>query len=140
MLIAVCNVPLIALTRSNHASGAICGMNDCTAGVWIPPPAERMTRTTRISPVSPQPTATVGLHGWIRSPLNYGSSSTILRLFTSAFFHAAHARRPRYVQLLDEHRHAARHRAQPVADKLERWANRRTNRRCAHAGRPWKPP
>ena len=84
--------------------------------------------------------STVGLHGWIRSPLNYGSSRTILRLFTSAFFHAAHARRPRYVQLLDEHRHAARHRAQPVADRLERWANRRTNRRCAHAGRPWKPP
>lgn len=84
--------------------------------------------------------STVGLHGWTRSPLNYGSSSTILRLFTSAFFHAAHARRPRYVQLLDEHRHAARHRAQPVADRLERWANRRTNRRCAHAGRPWKPP
>ena len=50
--------------------------------------------------------STVGLHGWIRSPLNYGSSRTILRLFTSAFFHAAHARRPRYVQLLDEHRHA----------------------------------
>lgn len=84
--------------------------------------------------------STVGLHGWTRSPLNYGSSSTILRLFTSAFFHAAHARRPRYVQLLDEHRHAARHRAQPVADRLERWANRRTNRRCAYAGRPWKPP
>lgn len=84
--------------------------------------------------------STVGLHGWTRSPLNYGSSSTILRLFTSAFFHAAHARRPRYVQLLDEHRHAARHRALPVADRLERWANRRTNRRCAYAGRPWKPP
>ena len=70
----------------------------------------------------------------------FDMSRTILRLCTSAFFHAVHARRPRYVQLLDEHRHAARHRAQPVADRLERWANRRTNRRCAHAGRPWKPP
>lgn len=64
--------------------------------------------------------STVSLHGWTRSPLNYGSSSTILRLFTSAFFHAAHARRPRYVQLLDEHRHALLAKLSPAVARLDR--------------------
>lgn len=76
MLIAVCNVPLIALTRSNHASGAICGMNDCTAGVWIPPPAERMTRTTRISPVSPQPTAILADRHMVTAAMTASGSMT----------------------------------------------------------------
>lgn len=85
MLIAVCNVPLIALTRSNHASGAICGMNDCTAGVWIPPPAERMTRTTRISPVSPQPTAILADRHMVTAAMTAsGNMTNSLRFHLSA--------------------------------------------------------
>lgn len=63
---------------------------------------------------------TVGLHGWTRAPIDYGSSSTIRRLFTSASFHAAHARRPRYVRLLDEHRLALLAKLSPAVARLDR--------------------
>ena len=64
---------------------AICGMNDCTAGVWIPPPAERMTRTTRISPVSPQPTAILADRHMVTAAMTAsGSMTNSLRFHLSA--------------------------------------------------------
>lgn len=64
---------------------AICGMNDCTAGGWIPPPAERMTRTTRISPVSPQPTAILADRHMVTAAMTAsGSMTNSLRFHLSA--------------------------------------------------------
>ena len=39
--------PYIELTRNSLPEGT-SGMNDCTAGVCTPPPAERMNSTTKI--------------------------------------------------------------------------------------------
>ena len=40
--------PYIELTRNSLPEGTTSGMNDCTAGVCTPPPAERMNSTTKI--------------------------------------------------------------------------------------------
>lgn len=77
--------PYIELTRSSLPEGTTSGMNDCTAGVWMPPPAERMSSTTKIVASPAHPIAKPNDNTTVTAAITMsGSMISSLRLWRSA--------------------------------------------------------
>ena len=77
--------PYIELTRSSLPEGATSGMNDWTAGVWMPPPAERMNSTTKIRVRLAHPIAKLSDSTTVTAAITMsGSIMSSLRLCRSA--------------------------------------------------------
>ena len=77
--------PYIELTRNSLPEGTTSGMNDCTAGVCTPPPAERMNSTTKIMVRLAHPIAKLSDSTTVTTAITMsGSMISSLRLWRSA--------------------------------------------------------